>query len=198
MRRTGSCRPTPPTGTIHPEGGFSCEQPARSAVHEHRQADLFGSTHTDYPAWSKLQQLYDAEETLGKLDHDDGLPSALREIAENIRTAGEGAQERYDNMPEGLQMGDTGQRLEQRASDAESWADEIESAADTLEEKIKEIEDKAWHELDEFSHLDPEDEDFDEDEKPSDDEIEAARQGELATVYEEAIEEAQNAMPGFD
>lgn len=145
-----------------------------------------------------LGDIYDAEESLGNLVHDDGLASALREIADNVRTAGDGAQERFDNMPEGLQMGDTGQRLEERASNAESWADEIEMAADNLDEKTTEIEAKEWYELDEFSHLDPEDDDFNEDDTPSEDEIGAARAGELATAYEEAIEAAQNANPGFD
>lgn len=53
--------------------------------------------------------------------------------AEAIREAGQEAQESFDNMPEGLQQGDTGQMLENRVSEAERVADELDSLADELE-----------------------------------------------------------------
>lgn len=121
------------------------------------------------------------------LTHDEGLPDALKEIAERIRDLGQEQSDKYDNLPEGFQQGDTGQLLEERASNCEQWADDIDSVADELENKLEEINNKDPHELDEFSDLDPEDEDY---EAPDDDEIEAARQGERATAYEEAISEA--------
>lgn len=124
-----------------------------------------------------------------ELAHDDGLPDSLREIAERIRECGQEQQDKYDNMPEGLQQGDTGQLLEERASGCDEWASNIEQAADELAEKLEAIDNKEPHELEEFEGLDPEDEGY---EAPSDDEIEAARQGERATAYEEAISEASS------
>lgn len=123
------------------------------------------------------------------LTRDDGLPDALKEIAERIRTLGEEQQDKYDNLPEGFQQGSTGELLEERASNCDSWADDIESAADELAEKLEEIDGKEPHELEEFQDLDPEDEDY---EAPSDDEIEAAKNGEKKTAYDEAISAASS------
>lgn len=55
---------------------------------------------------------------------------AMRDAASDIRELGEEAQASFDNMPEGLQMGETGQRLEGRADQAEEVADGLESLAD--------------------------------------------------------------------
>lgn len=63
----------------------------------------------------------------------------VRSVAEEIRTLGEEQQEKLDNMPEGLQQGDTGQLLQERAEGCESWAGEIESACDEYDTKIEEI-----------------------------------------------------------
>jgi len=61
------------------------------------------------------------------------LSSELTDIAGDIRTLGEECQEKHDNMPEGLQQGDTGQLLETRAQECEGKAEELESAASTLD-----------------------------------------------------------------
>lgn len=57
----------------------------------------------------------------------------LRAAAEAIRDLGTEAQGSFDNMPEGLQQGDTGQMLEARASACEEKAGELDSLADELE-----------------------------------------------------------------
>src|SRR5688572_28613764 len=44
---------------------------------------------------------------------------AIRSAAEELRSLGEEQQEKLDNMPEGLQQGDTGQLLENRANECE-------------------------------------------------------------------------------
>lgn len=62
----------------------------------------------------------------------DDLSSELTDIASDLRSLGEECQEKYDNMPDGLQQGDTGQLLQTRAEECESKADELESAASTL------------------------------------------------------------------
>jgi len=61
------------------------------------------------------------------------LASALNDTAQELRDLGEECQGKLDNMPEGLQQGDTGQLLENRAQECESKADELESAASEIE-----------------------------------------------------------------
>ena len=61
------------------------------------------------------------------------LASALNDAAGELRELGEECQGKLDNMPEGLQQGDTGQLLENRAQECESKADELESAANEIE-----------------------------------------------------------------
>lgn len=107
---------------------------------------------------------------------------ALRQIAENIREFGQEQQEKFDNMPEGLQQGDTGQLLEERATGCDGWADEIEQAADEYDSAITEIED-----------MDADDLDLDED--ATEDEIEAARQEKRDEAFEEAKSAAESACP---
>jgi hypothetical protein len=100
-----------------------------------------------YPKRSDLTQspfygtLYGIQETLEDAVSDwrggDGdlsdLSQALRDAAEELRNLGEEAQSSLDNMPEGLQQGDTGQLLETRVEECESKADELESAADEID-----------------------------------------------------------------
>lgn len=62
--------------------------------------------------------------------------SDLNDIAEELRNLGSEQQDKFDNMPEGLQHGDTGQMLEERANACEEWADGIETAANELEEAL--------------------------------------------------------------
>jgi hypothetical protein len=65
---------------------------------------------------------------------------AVRDAAEELRNLGSEQQEKFDNMPYGLQQGDTGQLLENRADECEDKACTIESYADTAE---SEWEDRA-------------------------------------------------------
>lgn len=71
---------------------------------------------------------------------------ALRDLAQELRELGEEQDAKFENMPEGLQQGDTGQTLESRASACSEAADEIESAADELGEALDEIDTRldAW------------------------------------------------------
>lgn len=61
------------------------------------------------------------------------LASALSDAAEAIRDAGQEARDAFDNMPEGLQQGDTGQLLEARADGCDSKADELDDLASQAE-----------------------------------------------------------------
>lgn len=65
-------------------------------------------------------------EEIGDLALDDGLHEALQDIASRIRELGEECQSSLDNMPEGLQQGATGEMLQERINNCETWADEIE------------------------------------------------------------------------
>lgn len=86
------------------------------------------------------------EEALGSATCVADVQSALESAAEEITNMGEEARASFDNMPENLQMGGTGEMLEGRADACESLASELESAAGELEE-------------DDARDLDPEDED---------------------------------------
>lgn len=66
-------------------------------------------------------------------EESDKQADDIRAAAEAIRDLGSEAQSSFDNMPEGLQQGDTGQTLENRAMACESCADELDSLADELE-----------------------------------------------------------------
>lgn len=63
----------------------------------------------------------------------DGDAEEARSLAERAKDLGEEQREKYDNMPDGLQQGDTGLLLEERADEAEGLGDELDEAADELE-----------------------------------------------------------------
>lgn len=83
----------------------------------------------------------------------------IRDCASTIRELGEAAMESYENMPEGLQEGETGQLLYARAEGSETTADELGRVADELddlEEPIEEAFDPSDY-AEEMSEMDPED-----------------------------------------
>lgn len=69
-------------------------------------------------------------------------PEDFKAVAEALRELGSEQQEKFEAMPEGLQQGDTGQMLEERAQNCESWADEIDTAADELESALSDDDDE--------------------------------------------------------
>lgn len=83
---------------------------------------------TTSPFKSSWYGVQEAWEESGK----DG--EAMREAATAIRELGEEAQSGFDNMPEGLQQGETGQMLENRANESERIATELEELADRFDE----------------------------------------------------------------
>lgn len=54
------------------------------------------------------------------------LESACDQVKEDLQELADQAQESFDNMPDGLQQGDTGQLLENRASEVESLIGEFD------------------------------------------------------------------------
>lgn len=90
-----------------------------------------------------LSQLYDIEDSLAALT-DIG---EARDLAESLRELGQEQQDKLDNMPEGLQGGDTGELLRTRAEGCETAADSIdeivdewETAHDTYQTELAEAE----------------------------------------------------------
>lgn len=103
----------------------------------------------------------------------DNIKSAddLRDVATTVEELGQEQTDKFENMPEGLQQGDTGQMLEERAQQCESWAESINSQADELETALSEIDDleervKAWKDY-YAAQEDADEENADEDDKES-------------------------------
>jgi hypothetical protein len=99
--------------------------------------------------------LWDIEDDLSALPADDGLKDALDDIASRLRELGEECQSSLDNMPEGLQQGDTGQLLQERIDGCESAADELENIDCDVESKgDDQTEEEFWQEkLDEAQQV---------------------------------------------
>lgn len=91
-----------------------------------------------------LAQAYDLEDRLGDCAGVEDLEAERDDIAQAIRDLGEEQQEKYDNMPEGLQQGPTGELLQGRAESCEQWAEEVESVdcpQDKLDDETEEEHD---------------------------------------------------------
>jgi hypothetical protein len=75
-----------------------------------------------------LGQIYDLEDDSGfdAATCPEDLASARDDIAQQLRDLGQEQQDKYDNMPDGLQQGDTGVLLEERAQACEQIADEFD------------------------------------------------------------------------
>ncbi len=125
-------------------------------------------------------------------------PEGLRGVAEEIRDLGGEQQESFDNMPEGLQQGDTGQLLEERATGCEEWADAIEQAADDLESELEAF-DAAAAEWEAFLAGGKKGDEPDTPEGLTDSEMEDADAVAEARkeIVENKLQEAQEANPGM-
>ena len=71
---------------------------------------------------SFLSALWQWEDRIEKFDDQ----SDLEDLISEIRELGEEQYQNYENMPEGLQQGDTGMMLEERSSACEEAANELE------------------------------------------------------------------------
>ena len=74
--------------------------------------------------WLAVQEDWDA---------GDKDAEAIRAAAEAMTSLGEEARGSFDNMPEGLQQGETGQLLETRADSCDDAAATLDALADELE-----------------------------------------------------------------
>ncbi len=62
----------------------------------------------------------------------DDVANALQDASQEIGSVGEEYGESFDNMPEGLQQGETGQRCEEMRDNCSDWACQLEDAANTI------------------------------------------------------------------
>jgi hypothetical protein len=93
-------------------------------------------TSSDY-----LIGVYDAQDAISNIDvpnKEDGttpdldgaaesIKSEIENVVSDLETLRDETQEKFDNMPEGLQQGDTGQLLEERVSNVDDWINELQA-----------------------------------------------------------------------
>lgn len=94
----------------------------------------------------KPQQLTTSEFAIAVSDIEDAIRDAsdhsdLEQCAQDIEDLGQEQSDKLDNMPEGLQQGDTGQLLQERADECETWAQTVRDAASELSDKLSNIDD---------------------------------------------------------
>lgn len=90
------------------------------------------------------ERLDDLETSLAGRTPSD-LAADVRDIQSDIESLKDETQDKFDNMPEGLQSGDTGQLLEGRVSSLDDWSSNLEDVAgelDTIDEAPEDDEAK--------------------------------------------------------
>jgi len=88
-----------------------------------------------------LGRAYELTEQVEDLTEED-LEDQLQELVDEIECLGEEQDEKWNNMPEGLQQGSTGELLEGRRDMCQEWAYNLEAVKDNLPEHPDESEDK--------------------------------------------------------
>lgn len=96
-----------------------------------------------YPKRSRLTSseflgaVYDLEDQIS----DAESPDDLEGFAEDARGIGSEQEEKFENLPEGLQGSSTGELLQERAQQCEEWANQIEEAANAWRDAIEAADD---------------------------------------------------------
>ena len=103
----------------------------------YRQHTSHGPVRQSQLTHSKMSGAYAAieaaEDSIAAAGSVDELEEALNDCISEIESVRDEYQESLDNMPEGLQQGDTGQQIQEKIDELESFIGELESARDTLE-----------------------------------------------------------------
>lgn len=84
-----------------------------------------------------LRTIAEIEERIGDLTTADDMESAISDIKDDIESLKDQTQDSLDNMPEGLQQGDTGQMLEARIESLDEMIDELENIDFDVDEDLK-------------------------------------------------------------
>jgi hypothetical protein len=93
-----------------------------------------------YPKASQLtssafmQSVYQAQEQLAGIglsenldDSPDDIKSEIESVISDLESLRDETDEKFNNMPEGLQQGDTGQLLEERVENLDSWISDLQA-----------------------------------------------------------------------
>jgi len=102
--------------------------------------------------YPRPQQLTQSEFRISCMDVEDMLqqledPENLQDIIDAVQQIADECQEKYDNLPEGLQMGSSGELQEERRDAMEAWVSDLESYLDPEFGEGEEYEDlEAWKE----------------------------------------------------
>lgn len=99
-----------------------------------------------------LQEYYSIQEDLEGLSADsaEDLKTQVEEIVSRLENLRDEAQGSLDNMPEGLQQGDTGQLLQERVDGLDGWASDLEGVDLDFEFDEEEPEQEEGESEDEF------------------------------------------------
>jgi DNA repair ATPase RecN len=144
-----------------------------------------------YPRPSQLNLGFAGQ--IGDIELDMGNASdvdELREFKDAIEELGQQCQESFDNMPEGLQQGDTGQLLEERVSGCESWAGDIDTACDEYDSDVQRIDALSIENEEDLEELDVE-------EDATEEEVEEAKQKLRDEAFETCKQACLDANPGL-
>jgi len=71
--------------------------------------------------------MQDRIETLAGYENAEDLKAEIDSIVDEIRSQADELDEKFNNMPEGFQQGDTGTLLEERRDAMNQWADDLEN-----------------------------------------------------------------------
>ena len=100
-----------------------------------------------------MKELFDLEDrqaaiVIGQYESTEDCAGDVEVLSGEISALADDTQASFENMPEGLQQGDTGQLLEERAAALEAWTGELESldAEQGLDDYMTELE-NITHEL---------------------------------------------------
>lgn len=120
------------------------------------------------------------------------LASTIRDIAEQLSFLADETEEKYENMPDGLKEGDTGQLLEARAEACREKIDEFNGVADDLEgEELEPLDLGAWEGY-------AKDKDVTREEDETDEEYRDRIQEEMEQEREDKIEEIAGKAEDLD
>jgi hypothetical protein len=100
-----------------------------------------------------LGTIYDIEDDLGNLTAGPNLQEDVQDLANRLNELADETEEKFNNMPDGLQQGDTGQMLEERAQGCRDTAEELEGIdfEDDKAESDKEYWDEKLEEIQQVS-----------------------------------------------
>jgi hypothetical protein len=98
---------------------------SRSGVKRYSKTPPKPSQTTGNPFYAEL---YSIQEDIGEATPEDlaDLQEMRDDWVQRVNDLAQEQRDKFDNMPEGLQQGETGQLLEERADALEQWASDLE------------------------------------------------------------------------